>query len=717
MGLLRNLLGNTWDMLTGAGMIATPQQAQQLVEGAQPPAEPQMQLSAPEKGLLPALQSAYREYVPDVIQDAASNLQTLGSIFGLDDPSSAAGGSRAFIPPMKRMPVAPKMWKGGMREAIQAAAGPKIPVTSRRVAKYLKDTEGQTHYANARTVLDDGKGKRVVIGPTTPMDMAPLVRDNLGSDEAIREAADWYRQMEDAIKQQVGDKNYKPWMVGFALSQAGDSPSAGIRNVLISERLAAGLPESKMPGTAGKYINEIMAGKPPSGGVGTKIADFGDSLESSPTRTIAGDIPEHGMPVAVDRHNYRLSGRIDPGYKNWLIKTFGKERVAKLDLDSPVEGMVPTSDYEPVAKLMRDTADYFNEIKFASKTNWTPAEAQAATWVAFRKMLGLPVESPRASFMRNTAKMPTELSFGKGSPADQMFGFLEGLPWKVRSNIANDVLEPALDDISKMFGVRFDKAPMTIGGWERSVNPSKRISGLGTDSAIEDANDALALYANQTMAYAYKPVYHVEDAAKKSMDIGKARAAVTGSAADTTGMDIIGPKLFTDRVKLNQFFSRLHEVDPHFAGFTLEQFEGRPVLRTLADAGTKWTTADYRKMEQSINQVADEFKIKEPIVIDWIGVKSNTAFNDWQKGGKHGEDYLKRLATKHGPETAKRVAEYSRTNLPTRLEKAVKKYAPGVWESVFPDGKFDWDTWNNLWKSEPAAVTSIAAPQPTGNLF
>ena len=612
---------------------------------------------------------------------------------------------------------------------MESAAFKKMPARLRNALK-VRANPAETGHVNERRVLVDDQGV-VPVGPTTPQDTRMLIRDQLGSDKEILKASNWYKDFAHEIEHHVGAAEADKWKIAHALTQANDSPTSGVRNVLIAERQAAGLPERTSAGMADAPLGEVMRGQQPSRGFDSKTADYADSLVENTTRSIMGNDIRTGAPAAVDRHEFRSAGYIDDTYLGYLRSRFGDAAAEGLQLDTAKSGVVNPKQYESISMLRQKTADYFNKLKFAGKTDWTPSQVQATNWVAFRKMLGLQSESPLEAFYRHYSTMPTELAWGTGSPASKVMPSLEALPFKTNRAITNDVLARILNHLAPQFKVRVQTQEMTTGGYgvqegssyQLYLNPSKRITLFGTDTAIQDLLNATHYFANQSTGIAYKVRYVAPESSRELLNPGESRSLVSGSTADTTGMDISCSR-FADRAFLQSFTKRLSQMDSRFNGFTLERVEGVPAIRVIntnpeivtstnpnapsSSVRGKWTAKDFTDMEKIIAKVADEMKVNEEIKTDWLGLNLYKTGNNWE-ARPYGEDYLAWLVKTGRPQVASQLAADTRKLLPEWTREAFLKYAPNVWKSKFGEKGFDWDAWNTAW----GARSGIATGGPT----
>jgi hypothetical protein len=220
--------------------------------------------------------------------------------------------------------------------------------------------------------------------------------ENTLTPDEIRKAAAWYSEVPqelDAAFQTGGDP--VDIVQSFMVSQVNNSPQGGILNVQRAEDKLGGAIRKNVAGSSKVNEQSIMNALVRGGnlrGISVKISDFIDSLSNKSARTWAKDDPRGGRPFVADVWEGRDVGFIDNVVVAHLQKATGKT-AAELGIVPDFKGKGGTfapseQQYEVISKWGNDLTDHLNEREFMGRSDWTPAEVQAVSWVKIRKQMG-----------------------------------------------------------------------------------------------------------------------------------------------------------------------------------------------------------------------------------------------------------------------------------------------------------------------------------------
>jgi len=406
-----------------------------------------------------------------------------------------------------------------------------------------------------------------------------------------------------------------------------------------------------------------------------------------------GDNSKYGAPVPVDVHMVRLAGFVDSAYHSFLTQKFGAKRMRNIQVDS--RGAPTEAQYERTSQWLNDdVTPAFNEARVAGHDAWTPTQVQAALWAAFRKRLGLPVESPDLFLKRNSSTVPFEVAFGDGSPFAQVFPNLYELPYEVNASITDHVAEQAATKLAEEIGVRIVGKSLPLGAYGDYVNPSKTVEVLGTPSSVAEFQAALSYLLNQTDMLAYRIKARIPAAERSEIGYSKARSRVARpqkirledeiqESPLYSGIDIILPDKLKDRTSFINFYSRLRSIDPSIQGASSVYVEGKPALRIIEvdEANPAWTVKRYREIEAAVDKVAQEFGVKpDDIATDWFGAELQRSHNDWNEDIT-GYGHLKRLDEAGRSAYVGELVDNFRPQVEQWIREGFERYAPDAWRA------------------------------------
>jgi hypothetical protein len=587
----------------------------------------------------------------------------------------------------------PPKWKayGDLLKEYWGSVTEPGKTVGRRIGRLEKRKPDVGKHANTRHYLYDGTGQ-FPVGPQSAKDMVALVR-GYGSDAEIQEAALFYDKLAPVFQRYMGEEDAPSRLLAWLLSQLNTGPSKGMGDMLAAERIAGGLKEISGGGLNESAILSTLEGRAPAASIGQKLSDFIDAGFGKATRTIMGNEPKYGGPVPVDVHMMRLAGYVDEAYYNFLTEKFGPKRLKGIKLDrkvaSPSEAI-----YERVSQFINEITPEFRKQKVGGIDSWTPSQVQAALWAAFRKKLDLPYAAPELLFTQNASTVPFEVAFGTGSPFSKMFPDLYELPYEKNAAITDYVGDRVVDLVAADSGIRIIGRSLPFGAYKEFVNPNKSVEALGTPQAVAEFESALGYLLNQTDMIAYRIKSRIGKPGRAAMTEAQARAGVTrvpkekleGELEPTTlhsGIDIVLPDRFKDRGAFTQFYDRMRTLDPSIDGASAVMVGGKPAIRIIEPSvdNPVWSTARYRQVEATIDQIANELKLDPAsFTTDWFGAQVQRSHNNWTEDIT-GNGHLKRLDQAGRSTYSRQLVDTYRPKVEQWIREGFEQFAPKEWRA------------------------------------
>lgn len=610
------------------------------------------------EGLTGAIKAAKARNIPEAMISGILGLAAGGAPEAMGAAGKALGESRLLNQEAGFVDLSKMQdWPGYTKRALgEERIAQRVSAATKRLAK--PDVGAP---ANPRTPLVTKGGFTFVAGDNTPQDRLNFIQDMMTPDE-INKAAAWYGDVRDQMGAHFGKDNVDPTILAWAITQAAQSPEAGLREMLKAERLSEGMPEETAP--TPPYMKDFFDLTQIKKGIGQKLADFSDVAAGKKTRTLMNDDPRFGEPFPIDRHTARAGGVLDSTFKGTLRDIFGADQVdpLKLDVKEGREGEVTETKYEYQSRKGQELVKAANDAKFNGRP-WTAGEIQAAEWVALRKMQGLAPQSAFEMFKNNYTTLPFELGWADGSPLSEVMPSLTALPYQTNRAITQDVMGKIVEDLAPRFNVRVVKSETVPGGFESHVNPAVRNTVLASDGAVKDFVNAVSYAANQTTGLAYKV-----------LPTGK---------GNTSGFDVVSPS-FKSRATVAKYAQALSQAEPRLGGFTVEDVKGEPAIRFLnaderGQSNGLWSTKDFQEFDDAAEKVSTDLGIQTRT--GWLSADIPAqSFNDWSTN-PHGEQHLRRFLETDRLKDIEYLEGPFRAKVANWIEKAFRKHAPDAWRN------------------------------------
>lgn len=533
-----------------------------------------------------------------------------------------------LLPAPKGEPVSPL--RAGVQD-VSAPGSKKLTAAAdflRRKAN--RGQEGSPE--NARIVLRDKDGS-FAVGKITPQDWMDRVRSNLSPQE-LSNARAWYSQLGEFFKKQFGEESAPRMALAWLLGNQNTSPSGAMLNVLRGGDILAGKQMTKTAGLAEAKILQALQGEPVTGGVGAKLKDFVDSALGKTTRTFMGDDPRGGAPAVIDVWANRDVGKVDAPLANYLTKRFGA-KAAKLAADGDSIG---ETDYEYGSQFYNDLAKHLNATGFDGG-HWTPAEAQAAGWVAMQKAMGKTAEFPEDIIQKNSRRVSVGLNPAQDTPLRQA-----GI-----TTIPREHADWMVDRAADLAGVKVLDRHYGTGASLSETQPSMHVQALGSPEAVRDFMDAVGYLGQQPEVIGARPLQ------------GGNRMAV--DIVQRIGNDLAND---ANRVQFHQDLTKAGAPEAMVQAFQPIEVDGRPGLRFVNSKGN-WNEKQLAVFETAVQKVAGTKNYDLELSNGKIELQRTG--NDWSKDS-NGQSYQQGLVDRGRLQEARLLGNQLRPAFAERLRGA-----------------------------------------------
>ena len=324
-------------------------------------------------------------------------------------------------------------------------------------------------------------------------------------------------------------------VLAFSATQANASPLDGISQVAgILDEVLRGSRSGESVKNLGKSIQigklEAMLkefGKMDSFGIGSKLADFTDSLAGKVTRSVnPGDINE---PAAMDIWMLRTFGYYDEAYIQNITTTLiarGVKKgtpaqvfeevmkelgITKADLHS-----LPKSQgqYERALTRFNEVLQHARATSYRGKSDWSARELQAALWVGTQRAVNAPANDIGSLLRHQSMDVAFEMVRSTHSTFADSIGSYDDLV--ARHGLAGvamasaEVTRKVIPIIEQLTGVYIVDRPIDgFGRWRvgegLAIAPNTQWTIFGHDRNIKDAVDTLAYILQQDEVFATRP--------------------------------------------------------------------------------------------------------------------------------------------------------------------------------------------------------------------